>query len=75
MREYLTLHQLADFEVNGYPYTGGTTVFHALWMGLPTLTLAGDGPATQTGPSALRKVGLDDWVCCSDLELVARRFK
>lgn len=70
MREYLSLHQLADFCINGYPYTGGTTVFHALWMGLPTLTLAGEGPATQTGPSALRKVGLDDWICRSDSELI-----
>jgi predicted O-linked N-acetylglucosamine transferase (SPINDLY family) len=45
-----------------FPYTGGTTTQHALWMGVPTLTLAGHTPAGRQGAAILGRLGLDEFV-------------
>src|SRR5207237_8088657 len=45
-----------------FPYTGGTTTNHALWMGVPTLTLGGHTPPGRQGAAMLGHVGLDGFV-------------
>jgi predicted O-linked N-acetylglucosamine transferase (SPINDLY family) len=45
-----------------FPYTGGTTTNHALWMGVPTLTLTGQTPASRQGAATLIPVGLEAFV-------------
>jgi dTDP-4-amino-4,6-dideoxygalactose transaminase/predicted O-linked N-acetylglucosamine transferase (SPINDLY family) len=45
VQEYLALHNQVDICLDAFPYSGGTTTLHALWMGVPTLTLAGDTAA------------------------------
>lgn len=47
--EYMALHHQVDFCLDTFPYSGGTTTAHALWMGVPTLTLAGWTPAGRQG--------------------------
>ena len=59
---YLGLHHQVDVCLDTFPYNGGTTTLHALWMGVPTLTLAGDTPASRTGASVLGHVGLEEFV-------------
>jgi len=59
---YLGLHQRVDLCLDTFPYTGGTTTNHALWMGVPTLTLAGGTAAGRQGAVLLAHVGLDDFV-------------
>jgi protein O-GlcNAc transferase len=49
MNGYLELHQQADICLDTFPYTGGTTTLHALWMGVPTLTLAGQTVPGRSG--------------------------
>ena len=60
MQDYLRLHHQADLCLDTFPYGGGTTTCHALWMGVPTLTLVGQGPAGNTSRSALLHLGLAD---------------
>ena len=59
MERYLSLHHQVDICLDTFPYNGGTTTFHALWMGVPTLTLAGHTLAGWAGASILGHVGLE----------------
>jgi protein O-GlcNAc transferase len=60
--EYLALHHQVDICLDTVPYTGGATTNHALWMGVPTLSLAGKTAPGRLSASLLRHVGLDAFV-------------
>jgi protein O-GlcNAc transferase len=62
MEDYLALHQQVDICLDTFPYTGGTTTHHALWMGVPTLTLAGHTVPGRQGACILGNVGLEAFV-------------
>lgn len=42
-----------DMVLDTLAYNGGTTAFHALWMGVPTLTLPGDKFCNRMGASIM----------------------
>jgi len=69
---YLAAHNEVDFILDTFPYPGGTTTCEALWMGVPTLTLAGEGLLARQGASLLTAAGLDDWVTESREEYIAK---
>ncbi len=68
---YLALHEEIDVNLDAFPYTGGTTTCHSLWMGVPVVTLAGETVASRGGASALATVGLGELVARSEDEYVA----
>lgn len=70
--EYLAAHAEVDIILDTFPYPGGTTTCEALWMGVPTLTLAGDTLIARQGASLLTAAGLADWVADSEDEYVAK---
>lgn len=59
---YLALHHQVDLCLDAFPYTGGTTTAYALWMGVPTLSLAGRTPPGRHGATILGHVGLDAFI-------------
>jgi predicted O-linked N-acetylglucosamine transferase (SPINDLY family) len=73
--EYLALHHRVDIILDTWPYTGGTTTNHALWMGVPTLTLAGPSLPQVQGAGILRRAGLAEWVAGSEEDFVARAVR
>jgi predicted O-linked N-acetylglucosamine transferase (SPINDLY family) len=72
MENYLQLHQRVDICLDTFPYNGGTTTMHALWMGVPTLTLAGCTVAGRTGAGVLGHVGLDEFIAHNSTEFVQK---
>lgn len=72
MHDYLKMHQEVDLCMDSFPYNGGTTTWHAIWMGVPTLTLAGDMLPCRIGAGILGHVGLDEFVVTSQDEFIEK---
>ncbi|MEF8703833.1 MAG: tetratricopeptide repeat protein [Candidatus Accumulibacter sp. UW26] len=72
MNGYLELHQQVDICLDTFPYTGGTTTLHALWMGVPTLTLAGHTVPGRPGAEILGHAGLTAFIANNPAEFVAQ---
>ena len=69
---YLAAHAEVDIILDTFPYPGGTTTCEALWMGVPTLTLAGDTMLARQGASMLTCAGLGEWVANDKSDYVAQ---
>lgn len=70
--DYLQAYDRIDLLLDTFPYPGGTTTCEAIWMGVPTLTLATPGMLGRQGQAMLHQVGLDDWIAHSDDGYVQR---
>lgn len=62
MHAYLSLHAEVDIALCPFPYTGGTTVGHALWMGVPTLTTIGPTNPSHAAASFMTHLGLNTFI-------------
>ena len=56
--KYLELHNRVDICLDTFPYSGGTTTCHSLWMGVPVITLIGNSAVSRGTASLLNMVGL-----------------
>jgi predicted O-linked N-acetylglucosamine transferase (SPINDLY family) len=72
MAEYLELHAQVDLLLDTQPFSSGTTANFAMWMGVPTLTLAGNSMAQRLGATRMMAAGLDAFVTESDDEYLDR---
>ncbi len=62
-REYYLAYHGIDIAFDTFPYHGGTTLFQALWMGVPVLSLRGkEGMIGHFGESILGAVGMHEWI-------------
>jgi predicted O-linked N-acetylglucosamine transferase (SPINDLY family) len=71
MADYLAMHAEADVLLDSLPFSSGTTANFALWLGVPTLTLAGDALARRLGAMRMAAAGLEAFVAESEVEYVA----
>ena len=67
---YLEAHGEIDIMLDTFPFSGGTTTCEALWMGVPTVTLAGNTMIARQGASMLTCAGLKDWVARTEEEYI-----
>ncbi len=74
-RAYLACHDHVDIVLDTFPYPGITTTCEALWMGVPTVTLAGDTLLARQGASLLHCLELDDWVAVDGADFVERAVR
>ena len=64
---YLQAHHDIDICLDTLPFTGGVVTNHALWMGVPTLTLMGELLAGRQSAEVMARVGLDQGFAARDL--------
>ena len=70
MAKFHELHHRVDIALDSYPYSGATTTFDSLWMGVPVLSLTGQAPMSRSTASILVTLGMDDWIAPSEQEFV-----
>lgn len=70
-KEYLELLGRVDLGLDPFPFNGGTTTCHTLWMGVPVVTLAGRAAPGRMGVSLLTHAGLPDFVARDEDEYIA----
>ncbi len=63
---FLQLHWHVDLALDTWPFSGLTTSIHGLWMGVPTLTLAGARTTSRSGASMLAALELEEFVARSE---------
>lgn len=69
---YLASYSEVDLLLDTFPFPGGTTTCEALWMGVPTVTLAGRSMLANQGKGMLTCAELQDWVAVSEADYVRR---
>lgn len=62
MSAYLQQYKLVDICLDTFPSNGVTTTAHALWMGVPTLCIAGDRLSSRGAMALMQHAGLNGWV-------------
>lgn len=70
--EYFAAHHNVDLCLDTYPYGGGTTSMSALWMGVPTLTLAGEYIPSRHGATIMGLFDLPAFVATSDVDFIEK---
>lgn len=70
MEGFLKQLQTVDLCLDTFPYTGATTSMHGLWMGVPTLTLAGNSSFSREGQAILQHLQLEQFVATDNDDLV-----
>jgi predicted O-linked N-acetylglucosamine transferase (SPINDLY family) len=61
-RDHLDTYRRLDLALDTFPFPGATTTCEALYMGVPTVTLAGDTTLARLGVTILSAAGLGDFV-------------
>jgi len=70
--EYLASHAEIDLILDTFPYPGGTTTCEAMWMGVPTVTLAGNSLLARQGASILSAAGLGEWIATNKEDYISK---
>lgn len=69
--DHLQFYERVDVALDTFPFTGSTTTFEALWMGVPVVTRAGTTVVSRWSAGFLARVGRPDLSAASDEEFVA----
>ncbi|MBF0450142.1 MAG: tetratricopeptide repeat protein [Candidatus Magnetomorum sp.] len=71
---YLRLHHQIDIMLDTFPWTGHTTSCHALWMGIPILTLEGNRHASRIGQCLMKALGLPEWIAMDHQSFIEKAY-
>jgi predicted O-linked N-acetylglucosamine transferase (SPINDLY family) len=70
--EHLSMYNKVDIALDTFPYPGVTTSVEALSMGIPVLTLRGDGILARAGESICMNAGLAEWIAADEEDYVRK---
>ena len=70
LKDFLALHSQIDLALDPFPFNGGTTLLHALWMGVPAVALCGERSVSRFGAADLHFAGLPEFIARTEQEYV-----
>lgn len=68
--EHLAQYHGIDIALDPLPFSGSTTTFEALWMGVPVVTKPGETMVSRWSASMLHALGLDSFIARSDEDFI-----
>lgn len=72
LQHYLQSHNDVDLLLDTFPFTGGTVTSHAAWMGVPTISLAGETLVSRQGASIMFSLELPDFIARNKVDFIMR---
>jgi protein O-GlcNAc transferase len=69
-RDHLKVYNAVDCSLDTFPYTGTTTTFESLWMGVPVVTLMGESHASRVSASILTAIGRSDLIALTQEQYI-----
>ena len=70
--DHLAHYNQADIALDTFPFSGATTTFQSLWMGVPVISLMGERFIGRMGGALSTHAGLEDLVADTPEEYVAK---
>ncbi|MCM0019899.1 MAG: tetratricopeptide repeat protein [Tagaea sp.] len=68
--DHLRFYERVDVALDTFPFTGSTTTFEALWMGVPVVTRAGATVVSRWSTGMLARIGRRDLAAGDDASFV-----
>lgn len=67
MMDFMQMASIADFALDPFPISGGTTTYHTLWMGMPILTIyyAANLGVSSSTPATMQAIGMQSCISSS----------
>ena len=73
--EHLTRYNEVDMRLDPFPYPGGTTSVEALWMGVPSIVMAGDRFLSHLGESIAHNADQSTWIANDKEEYIFKAIE
>jgi len=73
--EMLTKYNQIDIALDPFPYSGITTSFESVWMGVPLYVLKGNNFYSRTGISINKNLGMEDWIANNEKDYIIKILK
>lgn len=70
LNNFMELGHIADIMLDTAPMSGGTTIFHSLWMGLTVVTMNGERGVDASAARILQNIGADAEIASNTEEYV-----
>jgi predicted O-linked N-acetylglucosamine transferase (SPINDLY family) len=74
-KELLESYNRIDIGLDPFPYSGGTSSFEAIWMGVPVLTKKGSKFISCTTESINRNIGMSNWIAHDENEYLMKAIE
>ena len=71
-KDHLNMYHKIDIGLDTFPYTGVTTSFEAIWMGVPILTLKGHNFTSRCGESININCNLQEFIAMDKKDYVKK---
>jgi len=73
--EMLKKYNQIDIALDPFPYSGITTSFESVWMGVPLYVLSGNNFYSRTGVSINKNLGMEDWIANNEKDYYIKILK